>query len=328
MKALSYGDICIRRLFRVLNYLAKPIDQAFRPKVIIERPPLFILGAPRSGTTLTYQVFTQAFDVAYMTVLMGYVYGLVNIQYRALKPILMRPKPVFSSLHGHTRGFLAPSEHPGFWRQWFDFAGNIQEQMEADSDCYDKYASMRLALMSVSTIMRKPLVIKCLYLNVLSGVLAEALPDSRFLVVTREPILTIQSIIVARQQRNGTKSWWSSTFPGYEALLSEPLWKQATAQTFFIQKYISELLKRHAKDRFKTINYVQLCTDPYRVLESLREWLEPLGYHLYEQCRIPERFSPSCEVKLNKQTIDKIDAYWADLDEKYSARSDLDSRDR
>ena len=38
-------------------------------------PPVFILGAPRSGSTLLYQVLTEAFDFAYLTNLQGFLAG-------------------------------------------------------------------------------------------------------------------------------------------------------------------------------------------------------------------------------------------------------------
>jgi hypothetical protein len=327
MRLSPYSKKVILEGIRILNNLITPIDRAFRPKTLLEYPTLFIVGAPRARTTLTYQIVTQAFDVAYFSALMGYAPGLFNVQHRLLKPLLAKARPVYTSSYGHTPGFLAPSEHPGFWRQWFDLTGNIEQFLTPDTSCFDRYQPMREALMSVSTIMEKPIVVKCLYLNFLSALLAEVLPTSRFLVVNRDPILTIQSIIVARERRGGSKSWWSMIIPGYQKLLFEPLWKQATAQAFFADFYLAKLLRQHAGDRFKAISYIDLCSSPLDVVRSLRFWLEPLGYRLRNQAHIPERFSASSEVKLDGNTITLIRRYLADLTEEYGACSSLYRRE-
>ena len=54
-----------RKSLQAINRSFALIDNLFIVQKRGYPPPLFILGVPRSGTTLTYQVVTTQFDVSY-----------------------------------------------------------------------------------------------------------------------------------------------------------------------------------------------------------------------------------------------------------------------
>ena len=81
--------------------------------------PIFIIGAPRSGSTLLYQVLVEAFDVGYLSNLHCKFYGGPSLIERWIFPRLSRPTPDYASEHGRTRGRIAPSECGEYWYRFF-----------------------------------------------------------------------------------------------------------------------------------------------------------------------------------------------------------------
>lgn len=85
-------------------------------------PPVFIIGAPRSGTTLLYQVMAARFQVAYSTNFLAMFYK-ASILGMALSQKLhggdSSEPNTFQSHHGSTAGHAGPYEAGEFWYRWF-----------------------------------------------------------------------------------------------------------------------------------------------------------------------------------------------------------------
>ena len=86
--------------------------------------PIFIIGAPRSGTTLIYQSLISALDVGYPSNLIArfwenplFGYALQNDIY----PDSYNFISSFESIHGYSKNSaLEPHEFGYFWSRWFD----------------------------------------------------------------------------------------------------------------------------------------------------------------------------------------------------------------
>src|SRR3989304_2155174 len=83
-------------------------------------PAVFVLGAPRTGSTILYQAFVSAFGLPYFS-------NLVN-EYFAASPIVgllvqsaadRNHKVAFHSHYGKTEGPFEPSEASHVMRHWF-----------------------------------------------------------------------------------------------------------------------------------------------------------------------------------------------------------------
>ena len=99
------------------NVLKLPI---FKMSILEKFPPIFILGPPRSGSTLAMQVITEAFNLGYISNF--HCKNLFSLKYTDedfKKKIDHRTPSDFESYHGDAKGETAPAECGNWWYQFF-----------------------------------------------------------------------------------------------------------------------------------------------------------------------------------------------------------------
>ncbi|MFQ5401645.1 MAG: sulfotransferase [Anaerolineae bacterium] len=307
----------IRRLSYILNNKLIYLDRLFLAKQSTPLPqPIFILGAPRSGTTLTYQVITQQFQVGYFIELMNHLFGCPNLLLNLASPFIKRPRPVFMSKYGKTNYPFAPAETGTFWFRWFPQESDLGHYTIPDQFQLHKYQTMIENIQSFSQISKRPMAFKSVYLNMNVGILAKIFPQSRFIFIKRNLIQNCQSLLLARQQQPNPQQWWSVKPPNYHQWLTLPIWQQVTNQVYYTQLIAERDLKKHASGRYKKIKYEYLCQQPQQFVDELTSWLSPLGFQPYSDMQVPKSFQASNETKLNESMIEKISLHLKYLEQK------------
>ncbi|HEX9626848.1 MAG TPA: sulfotransferase [Acidiferrobacterales bacterium] len=295
----------VRRMMSIVNRVLAVVDPLFSADGPAQPDPLFIVGAPRSGTTLVYQIVTQQFRCAYFTRQFNYAYGAPNLLARMLRPFCRRPAAVFESNYGSIAGWRAPAEIGNFWFRWLPQDGVDGHYVEPREGALDDYGRMRDTVGSLARIFGAPLVFKSVYLSMAIGVLAAIFPDARFVFVRRDPFFTSQSILVGRLKRRDPDAWWSVKIPGYRDLAGQPLWYQATEQVCATERIVERDLARHADGRHFVINYEELCARPRDIVERLAAWL-PEGFERYADPALPDAFPVSRRITVSEETADRI----------------------
>lgn len=299
----------------VFNKILSPVDSYFSKSGLPPGPPLFIVGAPRSGTTLTYQVITQQMRVGYFTGIMNYLYGIPNLVARTLKPFQHRPAPIFGSVYGKIAGALSPAENANFWFQWFPRDGEQGHYVEPFGLRLDSYHGLKAAVDSISRIAGKHMVFKSVYLSMVIGALAQIFTEARFIFVRRDRFYTCQSLLLGRLKRRNPSEWWSVKIPQYRELLSMPIWCQVVDQVVCTENMVQKDLDRFAPERYLMLRYEDLCRHPHQIIRLFEEWLSPLGYMSYSDIRVPETFSVSNEIILPANLSEKINNRLHSLEE-------------
>lgn len=283
-------------LNRGANTLVSPLEiVAVRrengPALSVHRP-LFIVGAPRSGSTLLYQLLTAAFDVGYLT-------NRHCKWYRA--PVFVerwRATPFgtietdFESEHGMTTGSHAPSECGAYW---YRFLPRRPHTLSTADVGRAEVAAMRRAIAALTDSVAKPLVFKNLILSLRIPVLADVLPEALFLVIHRDTADTALSILRARQKIFGRIDRWFSLRPtGQEPNEApEDPHRQAVEQVFGTYAEIDRARRVVGTKRFIDVNYEQVCDSPETQLRFLSQTLAERGLILKKTPRFvcPERFA-------------------------------------
>ncbi|MEK7991294.1 MAG: sulfotransferase [Thiotrichaceae bacterium] len=298
MKAIN-----LKMLLQNINYLLAILDKPFAAKAHPDvLNPLFIVGIPRSGTTLTYQVISHTFQTAYFPHPMDYCYGASNLIHRSLKPWLTRPKANFKSNYGYIDGFLSPTEDAHYWQQWFKEREEQGHYIDPSIINKEEYISLIQNLSSLTYIMKKPFVFKSLYLGMVVGVLAQIFPNALFIKVHRDILLTYQSILTGRFKRKKPELWWSIKPPRYLEWNNLSIQQQIIRQIFHTERIISDDLERYAKGRYCQINYADLCDDPKECMLTLNQWLNAFGqYEMYPEIDLPAQFSISNQLRLSEE---------------------------
>ena len=259
-------------------------------------PPIFIIGPPRSGSTLVYQSLVQSYRVAYLSNLHHHFCRGPSIVERLLR-ISERSAPSdFSADLGYVAGWKAPSECWNFWYQFFPRRPQFVTLQSADPK---RLSQMRGAVRALICAAGKPLLIKNLPMLLRLGPVHRYLHEALFIVTSRELLNNARSILAARQKTFGSYSrWWSVEPPGFEQLQELPAHEQVVQQIHAIQRVINCGRKEIGCERFFDITYEDFCADTSATLRSLKTFLAHHGVRLRPRGEIPAYFPLSTAGQL------------------------------
>ena len=118
-----------------LNDALAPLEQALIEEFEAPTEPLvFIVGAPRSGTTLLTQLLISQYEIGYVSNLIARFWKAPYLGLLLAKEIRDPDRPPdvgFSSDRGFTSGYEGPHEFGYFWRRWFDYQESHSVRAEA-----------------------------------------------------------------------------------------------------------------------------------------------------------------------------------------------------
>jgi len=263
----------------------------------LPQKPIFVVGAPRSGSTLLYQLLVVRFDVAYLSNLHCRFFGAPAFVERAVGKRL-RPPGDFSSRFGSTRGLAAPSECGPYWYRFFRKFPQHVSLAEADPG---RLQRLRESVRAFAKAADRPLVFKNLVNSVRLAPLAAALPEALFVVVRRDEADTAASILAGRRTVHADESeWWSVEPPQIERLRTLPPREQVLEQVRAIESLVDETKEEIGRDRFLDVRYEDACADTHRALGSIAEFAERHGVGLRIRREVPTRFEPGAHSRLQR----------------------------
>lgn len=301
---MGFLNWILRRIFKYLS----PIISVFEKHKIkkysskdSKYEPVFIIGPPRSGSTILYQLITNFLNV-------NYIDNLCNLSRRNLyfgmwlSNLFFKRKNHnnFDSNYGNTRkyGLHAPSEGGQIWYRWF--GRNITY--------FEKGMLTQKSILQIKNIFRaidkrfgKPVVIKNLTFSQRIKVLHDIFPEAKFIIITRSPAFNAQSIYSARLKKNHSE-WWSVKPKNYKDLLHLSLAEQCVGQVYYIEKQIFNDIKLFPEQQVKVICYEDLFTNCTEILDDLKTFIRSETRSDYSNIKI----RPENKVKINKEDFNLI----------------------
>lgn len=313
------GDLG-RELAPVAANLQAPADA---PRL----PPVFVVGCPRSGTTLAYQwlaatgLFTYPtnFTARFPTTpwLAERVQRLLRDQDCDFHGELgLDAVPAAVAYHSHlgkTKGPFAPHE---FWYWWRRFLPE-GETHALDAGQLARVDSARLLqeLAAWEAVLGKPILMKGLILAWNLPWLARLLPRAVFVHVRRDPLLTMQSLLAAREDFFGhTKDWYSFRPPGYTQLKDLDPVRQVAAQVRLTDGAVAAGLAGLPAARRLQIGYEDLCRDPAQVHRQLLDRLAAQGHAPAAVYAGPGSFPVRDALRGTPAEQEALRAAWAERD--------------
>lgn len=313
----------LRDLNTDLDLGAASVERSF---IVPRRPVVFLVGCPRSGTTLLYQWLAATGKFTYPSNFVSRFprapWVGARTQELLVDPELdfrgeltlereLQPDPYRSRL-GKTRGLLAPNE---FWYWWRRFlpegpTHHLNEDQLAGID----RVRFRAELAAWEAVMDRPLLMKALILNWNLPWLAEAVPGSIFLHIKRDPFNTMQSLLEARRDYfGGTRQWYSFRPPEYAGLAGLEPPEQVAGQVHFTTRGIEAGLAAVGDHRRMTIDYAELCRDPGEVFARLGELLATHGFDQLGPYAGPLSFPCRAQVRLEPDEAAAVRKAWRAL---------------
>jgi len=284
------------------DVLAAPYE---RPRY----PVILIMGAPRSGTTLTSQWLSALGPFSYPSNLAARFYANPYLGARIQQILVdadhgnqlgLNRSQAFSSALGKTEGALAPSEFWYFWRQFFSF-GEIQTLSDAALDAADGAGFLR-GLAGLEAAFDKPLVLKGMIMDWHIPYLDSLLDKVVFLNVERDPFYAAQSLYFARERFfSDPTRWYSFKPPEYETLKKQSVPVQLAGQIHYTRSAVAAGLAKVDRARKLTFAYEDFCRDPAKVYAALESRLARQAYGPLPAYDGQQRFDATNTVKLDDQ---------------------------
>ena len=125
--------------FRLANIALDKVEIAISPDAErpLKWPPIFIISAPRTGTTLLYQVMINQFELGYLSNLHEFFYGGPSLLQAVAGRFQVKKQVGYKSHHGRSKGLQSPSECGDFWYRFFPHESDIIRLHEACPEDYE-----------------------------------------------------------------------------------------------------------------------------------------------------------------------------------------------
>ena len=275
--------------------------------------PIFILGAPRSGSTLLIQAMIHYFDIAYMT---NFTRNFFKVPLTGLwlqqHLFLKKPSMTFNSEYGKTNRLLGPNEAADFWYQWFPSGKDVYvgEGDISEETIYD----IRQKIMGLLRISKKPFIFKNLYNSMRIVPIRKAFPESLFIVCHRNAVDIAQSILLCREKNLGSRSsWWSVPPREYNKIKNKPPLQQVAEQVYYIYKQIEKDISAGDTECVFNLDYSDLCNRPTQTMKDIKHWVEKQNIRLEKQFDLPDTFQIVSGRKISKDEYEELEQYTKSL---------------
>jgi len=245
------------------------------------KPLLFIVGAPRSGTTLMLQWLANSGLFGYITNFNARFFSapalgakiqqmLQDPQYAFGKELELPGQGIpFQSDLGKTEGLFSPNEFWYFWRRFFPFSDI--GKLSADELAGVEMDQFQKELAALEDVFNKPLVLKAMIINWNLRYLAEKIPAARFIVMKRQPFFNIRSLLTARKKFFGSiDEWYSFKPPEYAELKYLDPYRQVAGQVYYTNQAIEEELSAIEAHRYVKVSYEDFCSNPRETWEQIK----------------------------------------------------------
>lgn len=217
--------------------------------------PIFIVGAPRSGSTLFFQMLVNNYKVSYISNIMS-LFPKFMIGINKLFSFIKKDNKLKESDYGFVPGLQEPSEAGAIFRFWLD---------SSLSD--DKIKSIRGTFFELSKMNKSPLVSKNLYNSLRIHKILKVFPGAKFIIINRDILYNAQSLYQSRIKNYNDDTKWFSVKPnGYEETMKKTPYYQVLWQVDRINENILESLSGvDDKNKF-FVKYEEFCEKSSQVL--------------------------------------------------------------
>jgi hypothetical protein len=276
----------VRALNRGLGFLETTLSDG--GETPLRHPPLLVVGAPRSGSTLLYQLLVERFDVGYLSNLHCRLFGAPSFVERLARGRLTPGGGTYSSVHGRTSGGRAPSECGEYWYRFFRKSPQYTPVAEADPA---RLRRLRAAVRALGNAAGRPLVFKNLVCSLRLGPIGNALPEAVFVFIRRDLVDNAHSLLASRLRIHGDyASWWSVEPPAVERLSGLPPHEQVVEQVRAVEAVIEADREYLGRERFLELRYEDVCDDARGAMQAVASFAAARGVPLVPRREVPERF--------------------------------------
>lgn len=301
-----------RSIFRVLSWLENILSKDYE----LHYNPTFIIGSPRSGTTLVRQLVAWAIPTSYFSNLMrsswfhlGYPLPIVTAKLvNWLR--LTNYAESYSSYYGFTPGLGRPHESSEIWNYWFQAKNTASDPGDISAD---QQRVIYQAVAATERIFNLPFVSKTVDLAIRIRALDQIFPRALFIQIVRDPLDTAQSLFNARKIDFPEREFFSTRPRECEDVYDKNVIEQVCEQVYYIEKNIAFERSVVGEDRFISVRYKDVCENPLYELNRIASFMGSHSVPVQIVRSIPGSFHYSHGRKIDKTDYLAMAAYLEDL---------------
>lgn len=224
-------------------------------------PPLFVVGAPRSGTTVVIQHLINSLVFAYFPNL-AKEHPKACITYGWWARKRYRFEPSYDSAYGVIHGAAAPSDGWEIYHRWFP-------RYELDQPVREnRLHELRTIVRAYESIFGAPFANKNNANSVRIAHLLWLFPDARFIHVSRDMGDTVTSVLKSRVAHDvPATEWWGVAPPQFHDQTFETELERVVYQTWGVEQSITQALRGVPDNQKFTIRYEDFCHRPAALIE-------------------------------------------------------------
>ncbi len=271
--------------------------------------PVFVIGAPRSGSTLITQVITDAFSIGYLSNGHCRFFGAPILADMFLHPLHSKKPSDYTSEYGNTKQLYAPAECGEFWYRFFRRTPAHVRLCDVDKH---KMAHFRRTVLALMQIHNKPALFKNLYATLRILPISTYLPEALFIITQRDEVDNAHSILQARLKQFGDyRVWWSVPPPNVEILKKLPPEQQAVEQIRQLNTLVESNICEGGLNtgRFLTIDYNEFCDNVHGQLKRIDLFFQRHGMEIKRLYRVPPIFKRVRKVSIDPELFQKLVSY-------------------
>lgn len=267
----------------LLGVLLTPVDwllaMAERRRYQRAQPPrlpvIFVVGAPRTGTTLVAQVLINHLPVCFLNNLTA-VFPRAPIVANVLLRPWVRQKPIqYQSFYGKSRYFSGPNDGLQIWDRW------IGRERRYAPEVLDETSKEHMGRFfgAFEEAFQRPIVNKNNSLSVYAHLIAEVFGQAYFICMTRHPVYLAQAFLRARTDMHADVSIpYGVDDPQAVRARPEHYIEDICRHVLFHEKKIKENLDTIGPERFWLVSYEEFCQQPAQLVQRVSEQI--LGQRL------------------------------------------------
>ena len=256
-----------------------------------QMPPTFIIGAPRAGTTVLYQLVTDQLRVSYFCNFAASFPLAPVAATRLIRREIRNHRSNFTSSYGSTSERAGPNEGYRIWLRWFKWArapGVLVSAKDAKN--------ARGTVAALERMLGGSFVNKDPHHSARIRALCDVFPRCVFLWLRRDPLAAARSLLTARRESPRCSAnlpleqiWWGHRPREYDLIKRKHYIDQVCEQVYYTERNILEDLSVVGPERCLEVRYERLCDGLAAELARIACFLEQRGVYVQPtRRRIPQ----------------------------------------
>ncbi|MEZ4864514.1 MAG: sulfotransferase [Caldilineaceae bacterium] len=273
----------IARKFRSIDLVVPSwLEQAILHRAAVDTtkihlPLIAIVGPPRVGSTLMYQVLASQFELFYFDNFQHTLLRYPYLAYRLSRALLRERVGEFQSDHGYVAGLGGLSEGNFFWPYWF---GMEMTETDPRPDHW-RLAHIKRVFNQIHQQVGRPMVNSFNAHAFYLANLAEIFDQVVIVNMRRDPTANALSLLRARRQLcSHEATWWSIQPRECIDLHHCPVYTQIASQIIATYRIVQRQRACNHDLAIIDVAYEELCATPTAVVQRIQDYCQTHGIQL------------------------------------------------